>query len=343
MKGSVIINKYLNADSWRMSLKIILIVMFAVLLEGQSFGYQEEENLDKLRIAFTRNQNLDVLTGNGRTVLTLKARQVGGKFEFGFLEADVSPDQSLVVALECHNYDPDQGPMDGYCEIVEIPLTNILRPTVQVLYSPFKTEIENEFVQLDAPAWSADGQKIAFFQGQKNDRYGEIVIIEAKSGEVFKRIPVPYLRGVQANGNYLRWSRNGKKIFIWATHAKEDKEVTADFNQDIGVIALDSGQVRWLGKWISGPEGNHWERQLFDPESIEAVKALRGPKERNIDNLGRVLPLGYSPNERYFFYYQESSTGPSNFSMGGFIKRYDTFSHIVKSIRTIWWTPYYIE
>ena len=190
-------------------------------------------DLNQLRISYTYGESLYVITNSGKTVLHLPSRRSKQqdwkgqeKLEYGFSVPDMHPDQSRVVCVRCHNYDPFAYPNGGYCELVEIFFEKKIPP--RVIWSPGN--------HLDAPVWSPDGKKIAFLLGRNNAVFAkkdEIVILEAESGMVIQHVSVLEMKGVITGSDYLRWSSDGKKIFIWADRSREEKQTTAEFAKDV--------------------------------------------------------------------------------------------------------------
>ena len=233
--------------------KLIYSLLCCLLMNLTITGFilqTEAAESDQLRIPYTYEESLYVITNTGKTVLRLPAQRSKqqdwkgqGKLEYGFSVPDLHPDQNRLVCVHCHNYDPSAFPHGGYCELVEISFEKKIPP--RVIWSPG--------TNLDAPVWSPDGKRIAFLLGRNNAVFAkkdEIVILEAESGTVIQHVSVPEMRGVITGSDYLRWSADGKKIFIWADRSREEKQTTAEFAKDVGIWNLNEGKVRWLGQWV---------------------------------------------------------------------------------------------
>jgi dipeptidyl aminopeptidase/acylaminoacyl peptidase len=92
-----------------------------------------------------------------------------------------------------------------------------------------------------APAWSADGQRIAFIRGRERgadaDNMQDVMVVDARAGATARqvaRLPAP-------NVQKLRWARDGNSLVL---SVGEAAGLYAYRSDRLGVLALAGGDVR---------------------------------------------------------------------------------------------------
>lgn len=304
--------------------------------------------LNELRIPYEHKHGVSVITGRGKKILELPAKQLTGanaekdvtgerKLAYGFSSPHIHPRQDRIVCRRCHGYFPQQDPRGVRCELVEVSLESGTSP-VRVIYAPPDDRL------IASPAWSPDGHQVAFLLIRPEDLLSEVAILDRESQNVVQRFTVEELKAF-VYFDYLRWSADGRRIFIWGTRAKPDyKGVT---NEDIAILTISSGNVQWLGQWggtgrygivpIDGRyaeegrrEYGEWKQKIETPADAETVRTLFGSAEKRVNR-----PI-WSPDRRYYFYYRYRE----GFGANGWIERYDAQIDKGVRIKTVWWAPY---
>ena len=180
---------------------------------------------------------VSVLSGNGRKILDLGSESKIIEWAKGTFtvnsedhEPDVHPSQDRIVYVRCRAQRYD-------CQLVESRLDR-QAAQVSILYAP---ERDNELI--DSPVWSPDGSRVAFLIGK------DIGIMDRGSG-TFRRVQLdrkreaaPWSTNLWAR-DYIRWSADGTRIFIWAERSGAKAPDT--IGPAIGELELTSGQIRWL-------------------------------------------------------------------------------------------------
>lgn len=142
-------------------------------------------------------------------------------------EYDWSPDSRSIVVTAAH------GNGDNNWWIAQLYAINVGESSIKQLYKPS--------LQIGRPAYSPDGEKIAFIEGLMSDEDsvgGDVFTVPSGGGEAQNVTP-----GMKASANWISWTTEGNILFAGP----------ADGSSEVASIAVGSGQIKQL--W-------HGEEQL---------------------------------------------------------------------------------
>lgn len=316
------------------TLALLVMVLFANLAGLGGADESKSMSLKELRIPFPYKEGeVRVISGTGREILTLTPKRISTQdpseeaYAHAYYSPHVHPNQDRIICVRCNNFSLKSNLTWARrsCEVVEVFL-NEDEPRIRVVFTP---PPGNHVI---SPVWSPDGRQIAFFLGRS------IGILDMATGKIVQQTEAidhghpPSKFALALRTDYLRWSKDGSRIFIWVakwgpTYAGRDR--------DLSILEAHSGVIKRFGGYRTYEEGR-WEDlpEKFPAADFEAVHTLFGVNENRFST-PFVRPI-WSPDRRYYFSYKQRE----GFWAKGWIERYDTQTEKRKKVRTLWWAPY---
>lgn len=314
---------------------VVTIVSGAILASALSCG--SHKPLDDLVVAVEQHHAVFLLSGTGSKYRVLQDQDLReGGSGIGYYSPAVRPDQASVVYVRCRveraQADPGLKRSPG-CELVE---SGIYRDTERIVMRA---------TVLDSPSWSPDGKRLAVIA---DDR---IVLLEPAGDRVLWETEVtgrdtgtsriarhPAADSIDGDSrSYLRWSDDASELYL---------VVPTGDQRGIARIDSSAGDLKWLDLQVP-----LFSWRKYDPQrtaergNILGRGAVIGGGSLPLDRAYSALfgsvenPVwnpAFSPDGRFYFYVTRREGAFAN----EWVEGYDTESHRVFRVRTLWWAPY---